>query len=108
MLTSSEIWILLTSHGKLDRDKGVEKLREMCLMCNSENISENKFDNKLTCPDGDCISKENYNLILNELLQKFTEYPLCQKETKWETRLGILLGCQVISFLETVRLLSFK
>ena len=95
MLTCSEIWNLLTSHGKLDRDKGVEKLQEMCLTCNSENISNNKFDDNLRRADGDCISKENYSVVLNDLLQKFAEYPICQKETKWETRLGILLGCQV-------------
>ena len=93
----NEIWCLLTSHGKLERDRGVEILKEICNSFNTDktdvvNISEqssNSIDQLL--PD----------IVLSGIFEKLVQYPLSLDETPWETKLGILIGCQVFNILSS-------
>ena len=85
MSNADEIWCLLTSHGKLDRDRGAEKLTDLC---NSLNV----------CTEPHDISSEfkssNEN-DLSDIFEKLSQYPISKKDTPWETKIGILIGCQV-------------
>ena len=80
MLSSNEIWCLLTSHGKLDRDRGVEKLQQICDSYHS-NTPERKEDTKQ-------VSEAQCDEVLSDIFQKLVQYPMSRNETQWETKIG--------------------
>ena len=92
MSNSNEIWELLTCHGKLDRDRGIEKLRQICDSFTS--VPENGNNLKELC---DSHNKAEYDEILSDIFQKIMQFQIPHKETTWETKIGILQGCQVDS-----------
>ena len=98
MISSQQIWLLLTSHQKLERDRGVETLQQMC-----DKAEDNTTQNFLKTADqfGDSTDEElldskKSSTVLKDLFQKFVEYPIYQKEIAWETKIGILLGCRIL------------
>ena len=68
---SDEIWQLLVSHGKLDRDKGVTRVQEE-------------------------VSAQSPTVT--DLVQKLEAFRIDsgQEKTPWETKLGVLLGSKAI------------
>ena len=88
MANASEIWCLLTNRGKLERDRGVEILKEVCNSYNLNTELPVKSD-ILTCNP---LSDE----LLSTTFEKLVQYRICLNETPWETKIGILTGCQVL------------
>ena len=68
---SDEVWQLLVSHGKLDRDKGVARVQEEVAA---------------------------QSATVTDLIQKLEAFRIDngQEKTPWETKLGILLGSKAI------------
>ena len=94
MANASEIWCLLTSHGKLERDRGVEILKEIC---NSYNINADSPIKPPILP-----SNPPFDELLSTTFEKLVQYPIYLNETPWETKIGILTGCQVLYNLRLV------
>ena len=92
MANASEIWCLLTSHGKLERDRGVDLLKEIC----------NSYNAKPDTTIKSCILTSNppFDELLRTTFEKLVQYPICLNETPWETKIGILTGCQVLYILK--------
>ena len=86
MTTANEIWSLLTSHGKLERDKGLDVLKELCDKIHKKETHQTS--NPGPFPDD----------IIRELFTTLVQYPITSKENPWETKIGILMGCQVKYF----------
>ena len=88
MTTANDIWNLLTSHGKLERDKGIDILKDLC---DKEHRKDNhQTSNDYSLPPGD---------LIRELFVTLVQFPITAKENPWETKIGILMGCQVKLFL---------
>ena len=98
MMNSQHIWHSLTSHQKLERDRGVETLQQMCdkATCNSTDNVVKTADQFGDSTDEKLLDSKESSQVLKELFQKFVEYPISQKETPWETKIGILLGCRIL------------
>ena len=86
MTTANEIWSLLTSHGKLERDKGLDVLKELCDKIHKKGTHQTSYPGP---SPGD---------VIRELFMTLVQYPITSKENPWETKIGILMGCQVKHF----------
>ena len=91
MLNANEIWCLLISHGKLERDRGTEKLQEICKSFDTNDLQCFSISDKSCSASLNCKNEE----ILADIFQKLVQYPISIKETAWETKIGVLIGCQV-------------
>ena len=91
MATTNEIWGLLTNHGKLERDKGIDALKELCDKVHGEksNSSENQNSaNSIVSPSDE----------IRQVFETLVQYQISANDVPWETKIGILMGCQVIKW----------
>ena len=89
MPTSNEIWDLLTSHGKLERDKGIDVLKEICEESHRKRLNPDEEQSTTTVDPlpGD---------VIKDIFETLVQFPISSTECPWETKIGILMGCQVV------------
>ena len=58
MLNANEIWCLLISHGKLERDRGTEKLQEICKSFDTNDLQCFKISDKSCSASLNCKNEE--------------------------------------------------